>query len=137
MCSPLQVSRDGEPAARLLVVDAFSSGAIPLHLLTGEAGEIYAQHLTENGLLVFHITNRFLDLAPVLSGMAQRLGMTALRVDSGPKPESGVSAATWMILTRNQQFLHNPLVQARAEVESAAGALNWTDNFSGLWQALR
>ncbi|MEZ5395077.1 MAG: fused MFS/spermidine synthase [Bryobacterales bacterium] len=121
----------------ILVVDAFSSGAIPLHLLTGEAGEIYAQHLKENGLLVFHITNRFLDLTPVLTGMAQRLGMTALRVESTPKPELGVSAATWMILTRNQEFLRDPVVLACAEVESGADSLDWTDNFAGLWQALR
>ncbi|MEZ5363145.1 MAG: fused MFS/spermidine synthase [Bryobacterales bacterium] len=121
----------------ILVVDAFSSGAIPLHLLTGEAGEIYAQHLKENGLLVFHITNRFLDLTPVLTGMAQRLGMTALRVESTPKPELGVSATTWMILTRNPEFLRDPVVLACAEVESSADSLDWTDNFAGLWQALR
>jgi hypothetical protein len=121
----------------MLVVDAFSSGAIPLHLLTGEAGEIYAQHLTENGLLVFHITNRFLDLAPVLRGMAERLGMRAVRVDSGPRPEDGVSAATWMILTRNEAFLKDPDVLARAEEDPKGPMLDWTDNFAGLWQALR
>ena len=121
----------------ILVVDAFSSGAIPLHLLTGEAGEIYARHMTENGLLAFHITNRFLDLAPVLQGMAARLGMRAIRIDSGPNPKEGVSAATWMVLTRNDAFLANPAVMKRAEAASPGATLDWTDNFAGLWQALR
>jgi spermidine synthase len=120
----------------ILVVDAFSSGAIPLHLLTGEAGEIYAQHLKENGVLVFHITNRFLDLTPVLRGMASRLGMQAARVESGPNPAAGVSAATWMFLTRNEKFLHDPAVAPQVE-KAGAEELDWTDNFAGLWQALR
>jgi spermidine synthase len=120
----------------ILVVDAFSSGAIPLHLLTGEAGEIYAQHLKEKGVLVFHITNRFLNLAPVLRGMAHRLGMQAVRVESGPNPAQGVSAATWMFLTRNEEFLQNPAVREQADGQSSR-ELDWTDNFAGLWQALR
>ena len=108
-----------------------------MHLLTGEAGEVYAQHLTEKGLLAFHITNRFLDLAPVLQGMAQRLGMQAVRADTGPDPARGVSAATWMILTRSERFLNDPLVRERAQSYPADKALDWTDNFAGLWQALR
>ena len=131
-----ELARGHAGAFDLLVVDAFSSGAIPLHLLTGEAGEIYAQHLTEKGVLVFHITNRFLDLAPVLRGMARRLGMQAVRVESDPNPETGVSAATWMFLTRNEAFLRSPAVAERAE-PPGAGELDWTDNFAGLWQALR
>ena len=128
----------GRPGAfDILVVDAFSSGAIPLHLLTGEAGEVYAQHLTEDGLLAFHITNRFLDLAPVLRGMAARLGMGAVLLDSGPNPAQGVNAATWMILTRSEEFLADPAVKARAAGNVSSEALDWTDNFAGLWQALR
>jgi hypothetical protein len=69
--------------------------------------------------------------------MAERLGMHALRVDSGPNPDTGVTAATWMILTRNERFLKDPVVLARAERQDRGPALDWTDNFAGLWQALR
>ncbi len=128
----------GAPGAYdILVVDAFSSGAIPLHLLTGEAGEVYAGRLTEDGLLAFHITNRFLELEPVLRGMAARLGMQALRVESAADSALGVNAAVWMLLTRSDRFLSDPAVRERTRAEAGGPALDWSDNFAGLWQALR
>ena len=121
----------------ILLVDAFTSGAIPVHLLTAEAGEIYAQRITQDGLLLFHISNRFLDLASVVRGMAERLGMAALRVTSEGDEASGTNDAVWMILTRNQAFLEDAKVRAQADAEQPSRALTWTDNFAGLWQALR
>ena len=124
------------PLFDVLIVDAFSSGAIPIHLLTAEAGEAYAQRLTESGELVFHITNRFLDLEPVLLGMAEHLGMSAVRVDSVDDPEIGESESAWMILTRDERFLAQPPVQAVTR-RATGEPLRWSDSFAGLWQALR
>ena len=121
----------------ILLVDAFSSGAIPIHLLTAEAGEIYAQRLTEDGLLLFHISNRFLDLAPVLRGMAERLGMTALRMTSEGDDARGLNDAVWMILTRNRNFLEDATVIERVDADQPSETLDWSDSFAGLWQALR
>lgn len=124
------------PLFDVLIVDAFSSGAIPIHLLTAEAGEVYARRLTESGELVFHISNRFLDLEPVLQGMAEHLGMTAIRTDSEADPSIGASESVWMVLTRDEAFLSQPAVQARATTLSGT-PLRWTDSFAGLWQAMR
>lgn len=131
-----ELDSDDPPLFDILIVDAFSSGAIPIHLLTGEAGEIYARLLTEDGLLLFHVSNRFLDLAPVLKGMADRLGMDSIRIESTGDSERSLNSATWMILTRNESFLGDSAVTSRA----AAGGekiLDWTDDFAGLWHALR
>jgi len=131
-----ELDSDTPPVYDVLIVDAFSSGAIPLHLLTGEAGEVYARLLTEDGLLLFHISNRFLDLAPVLEGMADRLGMRSIRVESTGDNDRSLNAATWMLMTRNQAFLSDAVVQSAA-APGAAKSLDWTDDFAGLWQVLR
>lgn len=119
----------------VLAVDAFSSGAIPLHLLTAEAADVYSQRLKPDGILAFHITNRFLDLTPVVNGMAERLGLRAIRV-STPGVEPGANAAVWMLLTRNEAFLADPRVLQAADVSSDPTTLAWTDDYAGLWQAL-
>ncbi len=132
-----EMGADAPERFDILLVDAFTSGAIPVHLLTAEAGEIYARRLAEDGLLLFHITNRFLDLAPVLRGMAERLGMTALRVTSKGDDTRGTNDAVWMILTRDQEFVGDPVVRAGLDAEQPAETLHWTDDFAGLWQVLR
>lgn len=131
-----ELSSDDPPVFDILIVDAFSSGAIPIHLLTGEAGEVYARLLTEDGLLLFHISNRFLNLAPVLKGMGDRLGMESIRIESKGDSERSLNAATWMILTRNATFLRDPEVASKA-TSASEETLDWTDDFAGLWQALR
>lgn len=119
----------------LLAVDAFSSGSIPMHLLTAEAADVYGQRLKEDGILAFHITNRFLDLSPVVNGIAQRLGLQSIRIAS-PGSEDGAYAAVWMLLTKNRTFLEHPRVQAAADSTNNTVILAWTDDFAGLWQAL-
>jgi len=131
-----ELAKGDQPLFDVLIVDAFSSGAIPIHLLTAEAGEVYAQRMTESGLLVFHISNRFLDLEPVLQGMAEHLGMTAVRTDSKSDPSIGASDSAWMLLTRDGRFLHAPTVKS-VTTGAAGESLRWTDSFAGLWQALR
>lgn len=121
----------------VLLVDAFTSGAIPIHLLTAEAGEVYAQRLTEDGVLAFHISNRFLDLAPVVRAMGERLGMRTIRVVSEGDSELGTNPAVWMVLTRDERFLADETVRNRADGAAGERTIRWTDNFAGLWQALR
>ncbi len=99
----------------LLVVDAFSSDAIPLHLITREALAIYLQNLAEDGLLVFHISNRYLDLEPVLGNLAQELGLTGLiEIDhAGRIP--GKASSSWVVLARHQSNLDRLLHEGRWE----------------------
>ena len=91
----------------LIVVDAFSSDAIPIHLMTSEAMKVYLDKMAPDGLLCFHISNRYLDLKPVLYNLAQESGLSAvyqndLRQDDDDNPIPalfGKSSSTWVILS--------------------------------------
>jgi hypothetical protein len=95
----------------VIVVDAFSSDAIPVHLITREAMQVYLDKLTEDGLLCFHISNRYLDLKPVLYNLAQERGLSALYQndlrENDPRSTAllGKSSSTWVILSRHKERL--------------------------------
>ena len=121
----------------VLAIDAFSSDAIPVHLLTTECGEIYRQQLRPGGILAVHISNRFLDLNPVARGLADTLGWRAFRINSDGDDSIGVFSATWILLTNNVAIAENEELQRMHSPWSASdGKIQWTDNHSGLWQVL-
>ena len=123
----------------VLIIDAFSSDAIPVHLLTRECFALYWQHLEPDGLLLFHITNRFLDLAPVVRAQAKVIGCQTELVKSVAVPEAAIGKADWMILTNNGRFFALDEVKKKLDTEPAPGAesLLWTDDFVSLWQILK
>jgi SAM-dependent methyltransferase len=109
----------------VLVVDAFSSDAIPVHLLTAEAAQVYRRHLRPDGTLLLHISNQSLDLRPVAGGMAQHLRWDSEVMISKGEETQGVYRATWAVLTpAGPRDLGPP-------------PLLWTDDFSSLWAVLR
>ena len=112
-----RVELGAEPAGRfdLLVLDAFSSDAIPLHLLTAEAFDNYDRVLADDGVLVAHISNRFLDLAPSVAAVARRQGWSAMRRFDDAGEEQGNSASEWIALSKNPQALARLRASARAE----------------------
>jgi hypothetical protein len=117
----------------VLVVDAFSGDAIPLHLLTTEAVNIYKRHLAPGGILAFHITNQHVSLEPEIALLAKAAGMTAMRVSSGTNEETGEYTATWMLLTGNTNFFAQSAVAARIRKPSELPGLRvWTDDYSSL-----
>ncbi len=121
----------------VLAIDAFSSDAIPVHLLTSECGDIYRQHLCDGGILAVHISNRFLDLNPVTRGMAEHLGWQAVRIENGNSELTGVYSSTWILLSSRNDLATNPDVVAVEEPwEVHEQVLHWTDDYSGLWQVL-
>ena len=121
----------------LLAIDAFSSDAIPVHLLTAECGHIYRQHLAAGGVLAIHISNRFLDLGPVVRGLAEHLSLQAVRIENEDDDTIGVYGSTWVLLTANDQIAAelegNVNCEPWGEDESR---LLWTDDYSGLWPIL-
>jgi hypothetical protein len=122
----------------ILVIDAFTSDAIPIHLLTRECFALYWRHLNPDGLLLLHITNRFLDLEPVVRAQAKELGCRAALVRSVADEKKGVGKSDWMVLTSNDRFLRSADVESRTSPEPAAVVpLVWTDDFAGLWQILK
>jgi hypothetical protein len=142
-----QELREGRPQDfDVLAVDAFSSDAIPIHLLTQECGEIYWRHLKPDGVLAIHISNRFLDLGPVTRGLAeQREGCQALRCTATGNNE-GSNSSTWVLLTSNKRVLAALGKPGKADrqliamyspwEETDPPPLLWTDDFHSLWQVL-
>src|SRR5208337_1454432 len=99
-----RLSMEREPSQQfdLLALDAFSSDAIPVHLLTREAFELYGRHLKPNGVLAVHISNHYLDLEPVLANLARRFNYKAALIDYDETDETWwLYSSTWMLLTRD------------------------------------
>jgi len=115
----------------VLIVDAFRGDAIPLHLLTREAMEIYTQELRgPDSVVAFHISNWYLDLAPVVVGLGDSQQMSSVAVSSG--------GARWIFLSRNPASLALPKMKEFATpVPLSRAPLLWTDDYSNLLQVLR
>lgn len=120
----------------LIAVDAFSSDAIPFHLLTAECADVYASRLKPGGLLLLHISNRVLNLEPVARGMAAHLGWKAVLLLSGDDPETGESSSRWVLLTSNDDFLRRSGLNVLASPWTRRAPLAWTDDFVSLWHVL-
>ena len=115
----------------ILAMDAFSSDSIPQHLLTTECFELYLNHLAHDGIIVTHITNRFVDLKPVVMAAAQDLGLHAF-VRNDSSLDSGASTL-WILLCRNPQFADVPWMQELSTpISPSLEPIRWTDDFASL-----
>jgi SAM-dependent methyltransferase len=137
-----RLSLEREPPQRfdLLVLDAFNSDAIPVHLLTAEAFELYARHLKTNGILAFHISNKYLDLEPILANIARRFKYSSVAIDHAPADDQWwLRSSRWVLLTRDEAVLNAGAIRdvARPLNGDQAQAQLWTDDFSSLFQVLR
>jgi hypothetical protein len=121
----------------LFVLDAFNGDAIPTHLLTKEAFELYLQHLNPEGILAFHISNRHLDLRPVVWALADKFEMDGFEVENTPEDDRSYQS-TWILLTTNRDFLRNPeIIQySNPRSDDLPELRLWTDNYSNLFQIL-
>ena len=122
----------------VLVVDAFTGDAIPLHLLTSQAMDLYKRHLASGGVLAFHISNQHVDLEPEIALLAQSAGMDARRIPSFANEERGEFTATWMLLTNNLAFFAQPEVAAHVRPATTNPDVHlWTDDYSSVFPLLR
>ena len=129
----LSLSREAPQRFDVLVVDAFSGDAIPLHLLTTQAVALFRSHLAPGGILAFHISNQHVDLEPAIALLAQAAGMQARRVTSYANDERGEFTATWMLLTDNPSFFSQPEVAPHVRVPRIKPGMRlWTDDYSAL-----
>ncbi|NQT87711.1 fused MFS/spermidine synthase [bacterium] len=132
----LSLAREEDQRFDLLILDAFSGDAVPVHLLTREAAAIYFRHLRDDGILVINISNRYLDLDPVVQGLADHLGTECIVIHTdGDNLISTTSR--WALLTRNAAFLADEAVVAAAEDASPGRTVLWTDDYSSLFGILR
>ena len=129
-----------EPDAKFsyLVIDAFSSDAIPAHLLTREAIESYLQKLAPGGLIAMHISNRFLDLAPAIAATVATIpGVSAAHIYSAPTaPEPDATPSRVIFLSRDAALIGGIAGWADAKAFQADGAEPWTDDYSDVLSAL-
>jgi hypothetical protein len=125
----------------ILAVDAFSSDAIPVHLLTRECLEIYHSHLGAGGILALHLSSRYFDLAPVARGLASldpEGAVQALRITAISNQSQGVDASDWVLLTSNRQFLNSAEVRRAVKPwsQSDRSPQLWTDGHNNLFRLL-
>jgi spermidine synthase len=123
----------------VLVLDAFSSDAVPVHLLTQEAFEIYLKHIADDGIMAFHISTMHLNLHSVVWKAAERLGLAAVWIENDDMLETGVLASDWILLAQNPKTLDIPLIQACASPpeKMKIDVSLWTDDHINLLQILR
>jgi hypothetical protein len=131
-----RLSLEREPSQRfdVLAVDAFSGDSIPFHLLTVEAFQLYFGHLNSDGVLAVHISNKFLNLQPVVHGIAAFLHKDDGIIDTEDDDSSGVFGSTWVLVTSRPGFFSTPLLRAAAKSRPSPNLRVWTDNYSNLFQ---
>jgi hypothetical protein len=137
----LTLEREAPQRFDVLAVDAFSSDAIPVHLITREALAVYLKHAGEDGIVAFHVSNRFLDLVPVVARIAKENGAHAVLVRDDPDDDedSRRSRTDWVLVSRDAKALERAaIVKAGAEPpQDRAEWRTWTDDYSNLVQILR
>ena len=133
-----ELSRNEPQNFDILVLDAFSSDAIPLHLLTLEFFETCWKHLKPDGLYTVHISNRHVDLRRLFRGLAERTNKRVIEVNSTNEPALGVNVSEWLILTTNQAFLETPAIKQATMPWPAQlpPPIVWTDDRASIWQVL-
>jgi protein-L-isoaspartate O-methyltransferase len=123
-----------------IVLDAFSSGTIPLHLLTREAFDLYVDRLRDGGVLLFHISNRHLELVPVLAAHARDRGLASYEwydVREDASLEEGIFTSHWVLLTRDPQDLAYIPQAGWTPLPDPGDLRTWTDDFSDLLSVQR
>jgi hypothetical protein len=107
-------------------------------LLTREAFASYARLITPDGVIAFHLSNRYLDLAPVVGQIARDAGFQAVLVADRPSAIGLLSPSDWALVTRSTTFLQQPEITAYSTpIVPRSGLPVWTDQFSNLFQILK
>lgn len=133
----LSMERESPQEFDVLAVDAFSGGSVPIHLLTVEAMGVYLRHMRPDGIVAFHVTNRFLNIPPVVDTIARSMGLHVAHIrDENDNPL--LRNTDWVLVARNPAVLQQPAIAQRAKpVQQIAGLRPWTDDFNNLFAILK
>jgi len=136
----LSLSKEANHQFDLIVLDAYSSDSVPIHLITREALQLYLDKLTDEGLLVFHLSNQYLDLRPVVANLAQDAGLAFLLQDdlnlSREERSLGKDSSRWAIMARRPETFGRLATDPRwHRWEETQGQL-WTDSYSSIFSVL-
>jgi hypothetical protein len=133
----LSLEREGPQNFDVLILDAFSGDAVPTHLLTREAFEIYRKHLRPDSVIAVNISNRYLDLAPVVAGLAEHFGYRMRQVRSPADPALGQFPAEWIVLSRRDAGGAGETRTADEADARPPRKVLWTDDHSNLFEILK
>lgn len=135
----LNLEREPAQGFDVLAVDAFSSDSIPVHLITLEAVQIYLKHMKPDGVIAFHVSNRFLDLKPVVERIGNELGLTTAWVHEVAKDDdSDRTVSDWVLLSKDKRFLlRDQILDATYIITPQPGWRLWTDDYNNLVQVLK
>ena len=135
-----RLSLQSEPAQDfdVLAVDAFSGDAIPVHLLTQEAIQLYLRHLKPNGILAIHTSNSFLVLDGLVKSLADQIGYPSRKIENEDIDSLEVFASDWVLLSRNNGFMNSPLIlRKQGKFASRRPLAPWTDDHNNLFEILK
>ena len=133
----LALEREAPQNFDVLAVDAFSGDSVPIHLITAEAMDVYLRHMRPDGIVAFHVTNRFLALAPVVASVAQARGLQAVLVHDEPQ-SAALRNTDWVLVARTADVLANAAIgDAASAIALAPGQRPWTDDFNNLLGVLK
>ena len=135
-----RLTLEGQPPQDfdLLAVDAFSGDAIPVHLVTREAFLEYFRHLKSDGIVAVHVSNKYLDLVPVVAGIAESLHKSAIVVYDAAPEGSYLAANDWVLVAGKPEIFGDPIfhVDSVEDAHSQPRIRLWTDDYSNLLQIL-
>jgi hypothetical protein len=133
----LALERESPKAFDVLAVDAFSGDSVPIHLITCEAMDIYWKHMRPDGIVAFHVTNRFLALAPVVEKIALAKGLHVAFVHDEPT-DPGLRNTDWVLVARDPAVLaRDPIRRASSDIAPVPGLQAWTDDYNNLFSVLK
>lgn len=134
----LSLERETPQAYDLLVLDAFSGGTIPVHLLTQDAFAVYLRHVKPDGAIAYNISNRYLNLEPVIWAAADRAGIPTATIDSDADDEGYEMDATWVVVSHNRSLVrYLELQSSYLERDPSAMPIVWTDEKASPFQLMR
>ncbi|WP_431274926.1 spermidine synthase [Variovorax ureilyticus] len=133
----LALERESPMSFDVLAVDAFSGDSVPIHLITCEAMDIYWKHMKPDGIVAFHVTNRFLALAPVVEKIALAKGLHVAFVHDEPA-DPALRNTDWVLVARDPEVLkREPIRGASSDIAPIPGLQAWTDDYNNLFSVLK
>jgi hypothetical protein len=133
----MSLARESDQQFDLIVLDAFSGDSIPVHLLTRECFELYLRHLRVGGTIAVHISNQHLELAPVITRLAEHFGLGWVHITSNARPDMGQYKSRWMLLSTDRAWLESePVRSASGPIQVRRHIRLWTDDDTNLFQII-
>ncbi|MCA9107821.1 MAG: fused MFS/spermidine synthase [Planctomycetales bacterium] len=136
----LKLEEQSDQRFDAMLLDAFSSDVVPVHLLTREAMQVYSRHLNDDGVIAFHVSNRYMDLIPIVGALAHDAGMSAIQmVDDVKSADEAMekTASIYVFVSPSRATLESLVDDPRARWVEPSAVQPWTDDYTNILKAFR